>query len=79
MYKRIGILLAIFLLAFSNIAFASAAQLPKANVHKAKTQHTQKLKESKDPDKQVRVIVEMKGEAPIEKATKKRCYVQEPR
>ncbi|MDY0404604.1 S8 family serine peptidase [Virgibacillus sp. 179-BFC.A HS] len=71
MFKRIGVLLVIFLLFFGNMTFAAANQLPKVNVHKEKAHTTQNLKPNVDPEKDVRVIVEMKGEAPIEKATKK--------
>ena len=69
--RKITAILLIFILAFSQATFASA-QLPikELPVKKDKPSVTSVL-ETESPEKEVRVIVELKGEAPIEKATKR--------
>ncbi|MTW85226.1 S8 family serine peptidase [Virgibacillus dakarensis] len=75
MLKRISVVILALLLAFSNYFYVSAAEI----TGKTLQQHTEKkvkpdakkLKETTDPNKEVRVIVELKEAAPIEKATKK--------
>ncbi|WP_042221471.1 S8 family serine peptidase [Oceanobacillus manasiensis] len=72
MRKKIAIIFLAVLLAFSNFATVSAAEktLPQ-NAKKKDKAKTTEIKETEDPDKEVRVIVEMDDEAPVEKATKK--------
>ncbi|MBM7600189.1 lactocepin [Virgibacillus halotolerans] len=72
MLKRIAVLLLAILLAVGNFSYASASTTGKTfdkEVQKKPT--TEKLGETEDPDKEVRIIVEMEEAAPIEKATKK--------
>ncbi|MCJ7841351.1 S8 family serine peptidase [Lederbergia sp. NSJ-179] len=75
MFKRIGIFLLIFLMAFSNVTFAKMGDITPQKVTKELHKRTElvpdKLTETVDPNKKVRVIIEMKEEAPIEIATKK--------
>lgn len=63
------------LLAFSNYFYVSAAEHTgepiQQNMGKKGTSDLTNLKETKDPDKEVRVIVELEKDAPIEIATKK--------
>lgn len=72
MRRKIAIIFLAVLMVFSNFAMVSAAEktLPQ-NANKKDKAKTTEMKETEDPDKQVRVIVEMDDEAPIEKATKK--------
>lgn len=77
MFKRIAVLLLIFLLAFGNFSYASAMgkTLPQISQKKANSS-TEDLKETTDPDKEIRVIVEMEDNTPIEIATKKGVMFQ---
>ncbi|GGK04352.1 hypothetical protein GCM10007063_28370 [Lentibacillus kapialis] len=73
--KRISVVLIAFLLAFSHFFHVSAAEMTgkrlQENTEKKVNTESKSLKETTDPDKEVRVIVELKADAPIEKATKK--------
>ncbi|UJL47231.1 S8 family serine peptidase [Virgibacillus sp. NKC19-16] len=73
MLKRIAALLLAVLLVAGNFSFASATSITgktfDGNV--TKKSNTEKLEETEDPDKDVRVVVEMEDEAPIEKATQR--------
>ncbi|SFA83532.1 lactocepin [Lentibacillus halodurans] len=70
MLKRIGVLLIIFLMAFSQVAFASGDLVQKRDLQRENLT-PENLEPTIDPEKEVRAIVEIDGEAPIEKATKK--------
>ncbi|RKQ34332.1 S8 family serine peptidase [Oceanobacillus halophilus] len=73
MLKKVTVLLAAILLVFGNFAFAVSAQtihVPELNKTK-ETLTADTFEESVDPNKEVRVIVEMDGEAAIQSATKK--------
>ncbi|MFD2627973.1 S8 family serine peptidase [Oceanobacillus kapialis] len=72
MRNKVAIIFLAVLLVFSNFAMVSAAEktLPQSAKKKDKPKTTE-MKETEDPDKEVRVIVEMNDEAPIEKATKR--------
>src|SRR5690625_5803606 len=72
MFKRFSVFLLAFLLVVGNFSYASASPTIKTlpgNLEKKAD--TEKLEETDDPDKEVRVIVEMEDPAPIEKATQK--------
>ncbi|MGY0692504.1 S8 family serine peptidase [Virgibacillus sp. FSP13] len=75
MPKRMAVFVLVVLLAFSNYFSVSAAEITgktlQQKTEKKGNPDSKKLKETKDPNKEVRVIVEMEEEAPIEKATKK--------
>lgn len=75
MLKRVTVVLLAVILACSNYFYVSAAEINgktlQQNTEKKVKKDPEKLKETVDPDKEVRVIVEMKEAAPIEKATKK--------
>lgn len=74
MFKRIAVLLLAILLVVGNFTYASASPSGKTLPEKALKKNkptTENIGETVDPDKDIRVIVEMKDEAPIEKATKK--------
>ncbi|WP_082307020.1 S8 family serine peptidase [Bacillus sp. FJAT-27245] len=76
MRKRITAILFIFLLAFGNSGFASIGNITpeQLDLHKptlSKTNLTATDQQSVDPDKEVRVIVELDGSPPVETATKK--------
>lgn len=76
MGKRITALLLVLLLAFSGSAFAFAGAITPAQLDAQKpTLDRTNLKATNlhniDPDKEVRVVVEMEGDAPVEVATKK--------
>ncbi|MBS4206762.1 S8 family serine peptidase [Bacillus sp. FJAT-50079] len=71
MLKRTALLLLVFLLAFGNLTFAMGETMPK-EVQKKKRSVSEQMKETEDQNKEQRVIVELKEEAPIEFATKKR-------
>ncbi|WP_284138989.1 S8 family serine peptidase [Virgibacillus sp. LDC-1] len=72
MFKRVGAFLLIFLLAFSNVSFAMGEVMPKTiEKNKQEKLFDQQLKETVDPEKEVRVVIEVDGEAPIQIASKK--------
>jgi lactocepin len=76
MGKRITALLLVLLLAFSGSAFAFTGAITPAQLDAQKpTLDRTNLKATNlhniDPDKEVRVVVEMEGDAPVEVATKK--------
>ncbi|MEN1967536.1 S8 family serine peptidase [Lentibacillus sp. N15] len=75
MLKRIVVVLVAVLLVFSNYFYVNAAEITgktlQKNTEKQIDTKPKKLKETQDPSKKVRVIVELKQDAPIEKATKK--------
>ncbi|TFJ94431.1 S8 family serine peptidase [Lentibacillus salicampi] len=75
MVKRILVVLLAFMLTLSFALPVSAAGITgktlQENTEKKVNTDTKELEETTDPDEQVRVIVELKEEAPIEKATKK--------
>lgn len=76
MGKRISALLLVLLLTFSGSAFAFTGAITPANLDAQKpTLDRTNLKATDlhniDPDKEVRVVVEMEGDAPVEVATKK--------
>ncbi|WP_188455517.1 S8 family serine peptidase [Virgibacillus oceani] len=75
MLKRASVVLLVLLLAFSNFMYVGAAEITgktlQQTIEKKAKPNKQKLKETTDPNKEVRVIVELEQEAPIEKATKK--------
>ncbi|MBO1005948.1 S8 family serine peptidase [Pseudogracilibacillus auburnensis] len=70
MLRRSALLLLIFLLAFGNLASAFGEAKP-GNFKKKPPKITEKVKETEDPNKEQRVIIELEKEAPIELATKK--------
>ncbi|MFC4025009.1 S8 family serine peptidase [Oceanobacillus longus] len=70
MLKRVGASLLVVLLVFSNFSFASA-MVKTAPLQKKENLTTEEIKETVDPNEQLRIIVEMKDEAPIINATKK--------
>ncbi|MFD1360097.1 S8 family serine peptidase [Lentibacillus salinarum] len=71
MLKRAAILLILLLMTFAQVAFASTDLIaPQKNLQKEKLS-TENLEPTIDPDDEVRAIVEIDGDAPIEKATKK--------
>lgn len=70
MLKRIGVLLVIFLMAFSQTVFASDELTSKPELQR-KNLKADELEPTIDPEEEVRAIVEVEGGAPIEKATKK--------
>lgn len=72
MYKKIGVLLLAVILILSNFSYVSA----NVNILSGQTLNREKLqsdglKENEDPNAEVRVIIEMEEEAPIEIATKR--------
>ncbi|WP_010648288.1 S8 family serine peptidase [Oceanobacillus massiliensis] len=70
MLKRVGTLLLVILLVFSNFSAVSASSAtPK--LQKKEDLSSEDVKETVDPNDEVRVLVEMEDEAPIKKATKK--------
>lgn len=69
MFKRSAALLLIFLLSFGNVAFGAQANLPITG--KPVQPAAEKVKATEDPDKEVRVIVELKDEPAIEYANRK--------
>lgn len=73
MGKRLSILLMAFLLVFSNFSYASAMvrELPAQSKQKTNilSDQSEALKETIDPEEEVRVIVEIEDKAPIEIAT----------
>ncbi|WP_059172772.1 S8 family serine peptidase [Bacillus sp. FJAT-27445] len=76
MSKRITAIIFVFLLAFGNSGFASIGNVTpeQLDLHKPtlqKSNLTATDQQSVDPDKEVRVIVELDGSAPVETATKK--------
>ncbi|MFD1609380.1 S8 family serine peptidase [Oceanobacillus luteolus] len=72
MGKRIAIVFLAFLLVFSNFSFASAMVRDLPNAAKQKPNKAlEELKETVDPEEEVRVIVEMEDKAPIEIATQR--------
>ncbi|WP_269411648.1 S8 family serine peptidase [Lentibacillus daqui] len=75
MFKRISVVLLTALLVFSNFFYVNAAEIGektlKQNTEKKVDPDAKKLKETTDPAEKVRVIVELKQDAPIERATKK--------
>lgn len=76
MGKRITAILLVFLLAFGSSGFAAIGNITpeKLDLHKpelSKTNLTATDQESIDPNKEVRVIVELDGNAPVVTATKK--------
>ncbi|SES87787.1 lactocepin [Oceanobacillus limi] len=71
MVKRISAFLLVFLLAFSNVSFATGSIVQSGDLQRENLSNSDTLEETIDPNKEVRVIVELEGEAPIEKATKK--------
>lgn len=72
MFKRFSVFLLAFLLVVGNFSYASASPTIKTLPgNPEKKADTEKLEETDDPDKEVRVIVEMEDPAPIEKATQK--------
>ncbi|ALX50217.1 S8 family serine peptidase [Lentibacillus amyloliquefaciens] len=75
MFKKVSLVLFVFLLAFSHFFHVSAAEITEKTLQEntAKKNHSesQTLKETTDPDEKVRVIVELQEDAPIEKATEK--------
>ncbi|MGJ9458154.1 S8 family serine peptidase [Oceanobacillus sp. CF4.6] len=70
MLKRIGASLLVFLLVFSNFSFASA-MVKTAPLQRQENLVTDEIKETVDPNEQLRIIVELKDEAPVIHATKK--------
>ncbi|WP_100009934.1 S8 family serine peptidase [Lentibacillus sediminis] len=69
MLKRTAILLTAILLVFGNFSYASA--MVKSLPGQTKPElNTNELQETEDPNEEVRVVVEMEEEAPIEKATR---------
>ncbi|GAB3065866.1 S8 family serine peptidase [Virgibacillus ainsalahensis] len=72
MRKRITVLLVAVFMVFSNFSYVSALgeTAPALNENKPSLSN-ENLEETEDPDKEVRVIVEMEEEAPVEKATRK--------
>ncbi|WP_373895297.1 S8 family serine peptidase [Virgibacillus sp. CBA3643] len=73
MLKRIAVLLLAILLVVGNFSFTSATSITGKTFDGSvsKKSNTENLEETEDPDKDVRVVVEMEDEAPIEKATQK--------
>src|SRR5699024_2901337 len=75
MFKRVSFVLLAFLLAFTHFFHVSAAEITsktlQENTEKKINTESKKLKETIDPDEEVRVIVELKEDAPIKKATEK--------
>ncbi|MBY7142656.1 S8 family serine peptidase [Virgibacillus sp. NKC19-3] len=73
MVKRIAVLLLAILLVVGNFSFASATSITGKTFDEnvTKRANTENLEETEDPDKDVRVVVEMAEESPIEKATEK--------
>ena len=72
MGKKVSILFVAFLLVFSNFTYASAMvrDLPAQAKQKSNIiSETETFKETIDPEKEVRVIVEIEDKAPIEVAT----------
>ncbi|MFS0674981.1 S8 family serine peptidase [Ornithinibacillus sp. 179-J 7C1 HS] len=70
MLKRVAVLTMIFLLAFSTVSFAAPGNIV-VNRDLSKGALSKDLVETVNPNEVVRVTVEIDGEAPIEKATKK--------
>ncbi|WP_010529997.1 S8 family serine peptidase [Lentibacillus jeotgali] len=70
MLKRIGVMLVIFLMAFSQVAFASGDLASKPELQRNNLK-AEDLEPTIAPEEEVRAIVEVEGEAPIEKATEK--------
>ncbi|WP_087973591.1 S8 family serine peptidase [Oceanobacillus rekensis] len=70
MLKRVGVIVVAFLLMFSNFSITSA-MVETAPLDKKGNLTTKEMKETVDPNEQLRVIVEMEDEAPIINATKK--------
>ncbi|MFC2949134.1 S8 family serine peptidase [Virgibacillus sediminis] len=69
MGKKIAVIVMAVLLVLGNVSIASAlGQLPQLNEQKP-TIGKDELRET-NPDQEVRVIVEMEGEAPVEEATR---------
>src|SRR5699024_2452532 len=74
MFKRISIFLLALLLIVGNFTYVSANTGPTVKTLPEtleKKGETDKLKQTEDPDKEVRVVVELSDLSPIEKATKK--------
>ncbi|OCA88397.1 hypothetical protein A8F94_24605 [Bacillus sp. FJAT-27225] len=76
MGKRITVIIFVFLLAFGSSGFASIGNITpeQLDLHKPtlpKTNLTATDHQNIDPNKEVRVIVELDGSAPVETATKK--------
>ncbi len=72
MIKRIGFIFLAILLVLSNFSFVSAAgQALPQQLKERPNLLSGELKETEDPNKKLRVIVEVDDEAPIEIATKK--------
>ncbi|MCC2250612.1 S8 family serine peptidase [Virgibacillus sp. AGTR] len=71
MLKRSFIILFVLLLAFSNFSTASAMGQLSGQTKKKADLTSEKLTETGNPDKEVRVIVEVKDKPAIEVATKK--------
>ncbi|WP_099159098.1 S8 family serine peptidase [Virgibacillus ndiopensis] len=75
MLKRISVVLLVALLAFSNYFYVSASEFTgktlQPNTEKKVKPDLKKVKETTDPTKKVRIIVELETDAPIVKATKK--------
>src|SRR5690625_4820801 len=70
--KRISVVFIAFLLIIGNFTAASAFEntlASKKQLQEKPVLETNKLSETDDPDKEVRVIVEMEDEAPIQAAT----------
>lgn len=72
MRKKVGILFLAFLLIFSNFAMSSAAAIQSlSGQNLTKGNLSDELTGTEDPEQEVRVVVEMEEEAPIEIATKR--------
>lgn len=71
MFKRMAVLLLAFLLVVGNFSLVSANANTETLQEKPQKKHEEKLGETDDLDKDVRIIVEMEDPAPIEKATQK--------
>lgn len=69
MIKRITVLSFIFLLAFSQVALATSSITLNSDLQKGTL--SKELVETVDPNQEVRVTVELEGDAPIEVATEK--------
>src|SRR5699024_2268381 len=74
MFKRVSIFLLALLLIVGNFTYVSAGSGPTVKTLPEtleKKGDNDKLKQTEDPDKEVRVVVELSDPSPIEKATQK--------
>ncbi|MEN2767338.1 S8 family serine peptidase [Ornithinibacillus xuwenensis] len=71
MIRRISVITLIFLLAFSTVSFATANGSLVVNGNLQKGTLSKDLEETIGPEQEVRVTVELEGDAPIEVATEK--------